>query len=220
MDGLEFYLPMQESSGIDTAASETMNSYDMAMYNGVTIGSDIINGHTIYKRIFGTGDYGWSSYQPNWSSNSYTILIQVKVGTSSGDHTVLNFGRNCLSIGADNTSLQLEVGGALAWWNGATPFSSIMNIFVTIDLPAGRTTLYTCTSSTRTERCFLNGTPGTAAAYTRLARGTSGDANHQDYEYLDNGEVRSIAIWNRVLTEQEMKDICAKLDNDGERLVE
>jgi len=220
-DGLERYWPMQEINGIDLTAAETMAGDDMSMYNGVTVGSDTINSNTIYKRIFGTGDYGQAGYQPNWtySGGSKTILLQMKNNSSSGDHTMLNFGRNVLSIGSDGSGVQLEVNNNISTWSSATPFSGILNIFITVDRGVWKTTLYTCTSAIRTERTYQWAIPDNQAANTRLARGASGDANHQDYEYLDDGEVRSIAVWGRILTESEMKDICGILDNDGGLIV-
>ena len=220
-DGLERYWPMQETSGTDTTATETMATDNMTMYNGVTIGSDTINGNVIYKRIFGSSDYGQAGYQPNWtwSGGSKTILIQVDHNSNSGDHTILNFGRNILSMASDGTGIQLEVNNRISTWSSATPFTSILNVFITVDRSAWKTSLFTCTSSTRTLRTSQWEIPDNQASYTRLGRGSSGDANHQDFEYMDNGEVRSIAVWGRVLSQNEMTDICTILDTDGGLIV-
>lgn len=221
IDGLERYWALQESTGTDTAGAETMASDTLSFYNGVTIGSDTINGQTIYKRIFGTSDYGEAGYQPDWTytGGSKTILIQVKALSSSGDHTILNFGRNVLSLASDGSSIQLEVNGSVENWNSATPFDSVMNLFITVDRDSWQTKLYTCTSTTLTERTSTWDIPDDKGVFMRVGRGASGDSNHQDFEYMDNGEVRSIAVWNRVLTESEMKDICSVLDNDGSLIV-
>ena len=221
IDGLERGWPMQETTGTDTAASELMQSDDMTMYNGVTISSDTINSQTIYKRIFGTNDYGQSGYQPDWTYNgsSKTILIQIDMDSASGDHTILNFGRNILSIASDGTGIQLEINNSIKTWSSATPFSGILNLFITVDRDTWLTSLYTCTSTTRTLRASDYKIPDNQAAYTRLGRGSSGDSNHQDYEYMDDGEVRSLWVWNRVLSEAEMKDICNVLDNSGGQVV-
>ena len=37
---------------------------------------------------------------------------------------------------------------------------------------------------------------------------------------MDDGEVRSLAVWGRVLSETEMKEVCDVLDNDGQLIVE
>ena len=49
----------------------------------------------------------------------------------------------------------------------------------------------------------------------RIGRGYTGDNNHQANEYMSDGSVRSVAIWHRVLTEQEMKAIAESLNDDG-----
>ena len=76
------------------------------------------------------------------------------------------------------------------------------------------------TDTTITERTQVWSVPDAAGAYLRVGRGTSGDSHHQDNEYMDDGEVRSFAVWDRVLTDSEMTNIVNVLDNKGKLIVE
>ena len=100
------------------------------------------------------------------------------------------------------------------WYNNA-PLTSITNLLIIIDRSAGKSQLYATTASADSLKATYNGLPTSDAAYTRIARGSNGDSNHQDYEYLDSGSVRSILIWKRVLSSSERIDICNILDTDG-----
>lgn len=217
-DGLERYWPMQETTGTDTTAVETFGK-DMTMYNGVTVGSDSIDGNTIYKRIFGPADYGEADLGGDLGEHSHTILIQVDMDSTSGDHTIFSFGRNILSIASDNTGIQLNVNGYKDTWSSATPFADVLNLFVVNDIVQNRCTLYSCTSSARTTRIQRLDSASGIVPYFRIARGASGDSNHQDYEYMNNGTVRSCAIWHSHLTEAAMISICGVLDDVGGLIV-
>ena len=217
-DGLIRYWALQETSGTNTDCEESVENDTANAYNGLTIGSDAINGNTIYKRIFGTSDYTEASLILD-RQGTYTILIQIDMNSISGDHTIFNNGANFLSLASDGTGIQLESGTQIQTWSSATPFSSILNLFVTYDYNNSVARLYETTSSTDTLRITNYNMPSNNASYFRVGRGSSGDANHQDDEYMDDGEVRSIAIWDRELSSAERKSIADKLDNDGGLIV-
>ena len=220
-DGLIRYWALQETSGTDTDGEEWVENDTMRFYNGVTIGNDTINGNTIYKRIFGTDDYGEASFTMN-RDGQYTFLLQIRANLSSGDHTYMNNGANFLSLAGDNTDVQLESGSTVGTWSSALPFTGVKNLFVTYDYNAWKVELYEVDTSTATNRITLWSMPswGATAQFFRIGRGASGDSNHQDDEYLDDGEVRSVAIWNRVLDTSEMVEIVKVLDTDGGLLVQ
>ncbi|RLC78696.1 MAG: hypothetical protein DRI61_09450 [Chloroflexi bacterium] len=213
-DGLVFYTPLQEDGGDDIAGEELVAANDIVFAGGVTIGSDTINSETIYKRIFGANDWGESPFAPDITAD-FTALIQVDMNSNTGDHTILNFGESNLSLASDGSNIQLEVNTSRHNWTSATPFSGILNLFLVVDTSAGRTYLYECDDTTRTQRATRPQVPSSVAQYIRIARGTAGDANHQDDEYMDDGEIRSIGCWSRILSEATMKNICDALDNDG-----
>lgn len=221
-DNLDYYWDLQESIGTDTVGDEKVVGAveDTTFYNGVTIDSDTINGATIYKRIFGASDYGQAATTVGFDLHSHTILVQSKHLSSSSDHTILNFGRNRVSLASTGTSIQLEVNNLTQDWTSASPFASNTNLFIVVDTVLSRCSLYTCDTSTRTLRATVEAIPDKEGQYIRLGRGAAGDANHQDSEYMaNNSEIRSLAIWSRVLTEVEMKQICVALDTDGGLLV-
>lgn len=213
-DELIRYWPMQESSGTDVVATETIASDDMTMYNGVTIDSDVIGGQTIYKRIFGTSDYGQAAFRYS-KTEDYTFLVQLKANLSSGDHTFFSTGRNRISVAGDNTSVQLEVDGNIVNWTSALPFTSILNLFIIMNQTRRMVCLYVVTGSSIINQITNSALPSRKGRWLRIGRGASGDSNHQDNEYLDDGEVRSVAIWNRVLTESEMQGVCSALESGG-----
>ena len=218
-DLLTRYWAFQEESGTNTDATETMAGDTMSFSGGVTISSDTIGSSTIYKREFGSKMYGESDFAPVLRSVNHTILIQISNLNTSGDHTMINFGRNVLSLDSDNSRLQLEVNRTISSLSSAMPFNSITNIFIVVNHDTRKTSVYIANSASADEKIVINSVPDANGIYTRLARGTSGDANHQDYEYLDNGDVRSIAIWQKALTPTEMKSICDIIDNDGGLIV-
>jgi len=218
-NGLENYWAFQESAGVDTLAVDTMAGADMVMSGGVAIGSDTINAHTVYKRLFRADDFGEAPFTADFSAHTHTIMVQVDVNSASGDHTLFSLGRNVLSVASDSNSIQLEVNGTIGTWSSATPFSGILNLFIVNDLAKNKCTLYTATPSGRTRRIVVNQVVSDQSIYFRLARGTSGDNNHQDFEYLDDGDVRSVAVWGKKLTQSTMKSICDTLDNKGALIV-
>ncbi len=217
-DKLENYWAMQETSGTNTLAVDAFGD-DMVMAGGVTIGSDSIDGNTIYKRIFGSNDYGEAPLSHDIGANPHTILIQVDMNSTSGDHTIISNGPNILSLASDGSSIQLNVNGSPVTWNSATPFSGIMALFITNDPVQNRCTLYSCTATACAQRAQSLQAATGITPYLRVGRGASGDSNHQDFEYMGNGEVRSVAIWHRILSESDRISICGVLDTDGGLLV-
>jgi hypothetical protein len=218
-NGLENYWAFQESAGVDTLAVDTMAGADMVMSGGVAIGSDTINAHTIYKRLFRADDFGEAPFTADFSAHTHTIMIQVDVNSASGDHTLFSLGRNVLSVASDGSSIQLEVNGTIGTWTSATPFSGVLNLFIVNDLSKSKCSLYTVTASGRTRRIVVNQVVSAQAIYFRLGRGAAGDNNHQDFEYLDDGDVRSVVVWGKKLTRSTMKSICDTLDTKGALIV-
>jgi len=215
-DNLVRYWPFQESSAGD--AVEKLGTGDDLAENGTfTYGSDTINGQTIYHRIFGSGDYLDGSYAMP-SSGDVTVMIQVEASTTSGDHTVIAFGRNVLSIGIDNTTTQLEVDGRLATWTSSTPYGEIKTLFIVVDRGSTTSTLYElakATTWTAQSKTSIGRVPGSAGTAIRVGNGFYGDNNHQNNEQLDNGKVRSVAVWEKALTAAEMEAIAESLNDDG-----
>lgn len=212
LDGLVWGSRINEGSGL--TSSDVVDSKDIS-WTGVTWSSDTINGNTINKVVFGSSDYGESSFAPEFSNKSYTILLAVKIGGSSGDHTVLNFGRNVLSLAGNDADLQLEIKNKISTWSSALPFTGIKYLWIRVRRNAGKTKLDEVTSTSVTNRINVSRLPNNDASYTRIARGSSGDANHQDFEYLDNGEVRCIWIWKGNKSNNFMKDVTKVLSVDG-----
>jgi len=139
-------------------------------------------------------------------------MIRCDMRTTSGDHTLFSTGDDVLSVAMDNTNIQLEVNGSIV--NNSAP-TGMVNLFITVDRTNGRTKLNNVTSATLTNIDDRSAIPNNNAAYFRLARGTAGDSNHQDNEYLDNGDVAQICIWERVLTDGEQKAVAKKIDDEN-----
>ena len=118
---------------------------------------------------------------------------------------------NKFSLAVDADDIQFSIGNSLRSWNSSSP-TGMINIFVTVDNANTTSTMYTVTSTASTQRLTLNRVPDIVFDFLRIARGTSGDGNHQDNEYLSDGSVRSISFWNRVLSTNEMQDVCDVLD--------
>jgi len=225
-DGLRGYWPFQETGTASTSSVDVMSSYDLTLYNepytytSGTVGS---GSEIIYERYFGANPQQYCENQDlqiPFSTNSITILLQIQMDSVTGDHTILSHGTNILSLASDMTSIQLELNGNLTSWTTATPFGVIKNMFIIANRTLNLTYLYDVTGSTANTRIIRSGVPNSDGASFRIARGYPGDSNHQDYEYADDMYIRSVAWWNRVLTDAEMIDIVTKLDVDGEYIVE
>jgi len=221
-DGLTRYWDMQEESGTDVTAIEKLgvSDDDMLAFNGVTISSDVINTITVYKRDFTSTAYMESAFKIDATSSgtTTTVMVQADIRTTSGDHTLFSTGRNIFSCAADNDDIQVNVNNKIQQWTNCTP-TGMINMFFIINIVDEYTKLYIVTPDTVTEKTSTFDIPDDISDYLRIARGTAGDGNHQDTEYLADGSIRSIAIWNKELSENEMKDIAYILDIKGMLLV-
>lgn len=231
-DGLIRYWDLQETGGgppfptgfptLVNGVEKFATGEDLVFFNNCDVDIDTISGQSIYKRRLGNQGYGEAPFILN-AGQAYTVLLQVKPTIFSGDHTVLNFGTNILSLGVDGTGLQLEVNGPIfTWVNASTYFtaSSMATICVTVNPTAGTTNLRSVdTVSGAIVRATASSIPAAPGIWTRVGRGAPGDANHQDNEYLGSnaspGLVRSLAVWDRNLLDSELEQVVATLDTDG-----
>ena len=195
---------------------------DFVFFNNCDVDTDTINGQTIYKRRLGTSGYAESPFVLT-PGQVYTIFLQVKPTIFTGDHTIINFGTNVLSLGVDNTTVQLEVNGFVTVWSGASAYlaaQSMGNLCICVDPLSGLTTLRSVdTTLGSIPRAASGFTPSALGSWIRLGRGAPGDANHQDFEFLGTnanpGEIRSLAIWDRILLDAELVELVSDLDVDG-----
>lgn len=215
-DGLVRYWPMQESSG-DTSAEAVVGD-TMTFTPGMTISSDTINGNTIYRRDFAALEFGEATYQAPLSSESVTFVIQMSYALASGDHTFFCNGTNRVSMAGDGGSIQAEVNGTIQAATGQNPFL-MRNLAIVMDFAAGQYRMLSFDSTGVTTLVSAVYTAPTTGQFFRVGRGAVGDSNHQDNEYLEDGSVRSVAVWSRVLLDSELQAIADSLDVDGGLLV-
>jgi hypothetical protein len=211
-DGMLRYWDMQEDTGIDTVAVEKFGTGDdFICTGGVAIDHDVINTITIYKRKFAGNAWMESVFKMDWTwtGTHVTLMIQAEVRTTLGDHTLFSCGRNIFSCAADNTSIQVNVDNAIQSWNSATP-SGMINMFFVINNDDWYTRLFTVTPTAVTQRTTVWDNPDNKAEFFRIARGTSGDGNHQETEYMDDGYIGQIGIWAGVKSSAEMMDMADK----------
>ena len=128
-----------------------------------------------------------------------------------------------LTAAALITTTPLNVKAYSDDYSNLKSYSNIENSIAQVspdlfDRNTWETRLYTVTNCV-IERCGEYRIPDTIFDYLRIANGTSGDGNHQAGEYLDDGDVRSIAWWNRVISSSEMIDIVNTLNVKGMLIV-
>lgn len=220
-DSLIRYWDLQETSGIDTTGVEKLGSgEDMICSGGVTISSDVIDSRTIYKRVFGASDLMEAAFafDNRSSQGQFSLLIQVDARTISGDHTIFSTGDNKLSLAPDGTQIQMSVNGGLQRWLSATP-TGMINMLIRSNSAQNMIQLHTVTFNSITWRAQATGVMDALFDYLRMANGTNGDSNHQSGEYLANGDIRSIAFWDRSISDNEAMDIINTLDVKGMLIV-
>ena len=219
-DGVVFSAPLQEEdSGTNIQGIDVIGGRNIDFYNSVETNSTTVGGNTVYYREFGSSDWGVSSFAPALSSKDHTILLPITDESDSGDHTIINFGDAVLSLASDYDDMQLEVNNTIDEWTGAMGLSSVTYLFIIVNRSTNQTILYDVTSSTVIDRITIPSVPSSDASYIRYARGTAGDPNHQDSEYMDDGTIYNNTIWDRVLSEAEMKDIVKTLGTTGGQVV-
>jgi hypothetical protein len=214
-DGMLRLWQLQEHTGTDDVGEEIIDDQDMKFTGGSTWGQDTIGSEIIYKRILNTSSaYGEAKLNIK-VGRTYTFCLWVDMNTLSGDHTLFSNGKNILSLGADGTNIQLEVNGVIKTWTNCLPFNEFKVLFVTVNPPYDKTVLLDVTSTTVTKVIDFHDTIRSKGIYFRLGRGASGDANHQDYEYMDDGAVRTVGIWDRILSDAQMTDIVTNFESGG-----
>lgn len=214
IDNMFRYWPLTEHTGTNDVGIDYIDGDNLNFYNNTTWEAININGVDTYMRSFGTTSYGESSKFKFKKNTSCTIMLQFKTNNSSGDHTIFSMGQNVLSLATDNTTIQIESNGALGNWLSATPINSLSTFFIVIDEVLEHVCLWQVTDEA-IKRCIVERTPTANGIYFRLGRGSAGDANHQDYEYMADGCVRMIGMWDKVLTENKMLDIGKAVNNGG-----
>ena len=218
IDGLAAYWPLQETTGTDVTGVEALGSgLDMNCAGGVSISSDTINGNVIYKRGFTVSSNMQAAYQHS-NGADLTLLVQCDCRTTSGDHTLFSTGRNVFSCAPDGTAIQSEVNGSKINWNGATP-TGMINLVFRVNRATNTTVMLEVSTLGVTQRTFHYRVPSHFWNYLRMANGTVGDSNHQSGEYLANGDIRSIAVWTRRLSNAELVDLMKTLDTKGMLIV-
>lgn len=227
--GCKRYWDLQETSGTDAVGAEKLNALentangtsligeDMICHDGVTISSDTINSNTIYRREFTSIAFMEAAFkQP--SNEDFTIIIQVDMRTISADHTVFSCGRNIVSLGADNTKLELNVDRSFTNYTPPTP-TGMTNFAIRVNKSRNLTEFLEVTTTTVTSRLHRWRTPRYDFSYLRIANGTRGDSGHQDGEFGDNMGVRSIAVFDHVVPDSVLMDIAKTLDTEGMLIV-
>ena len=218
IDGLTAYWPLQETTGTNITGVEALGSgLDMACAGGVTISSDTINGNLIYKRGFTVSANMQAMYKHS-NGADLTLLVQCDCRTTSGDHTLFSTGRNIFSCAPDGTAIQSEVNGSKINWNSATP-TGMKNLVFRVNRATNTTVMLEVSTLGVTQRTFHSRVPSHFWNYLRMANGTVGDSNHQSGEYLANGDIRSIAVWDRRLSNAELVDLMKTLDTKGMLIV-
>ena len=215
VDGLVRYWALQEESGTNTDGREEMVGDTAVFTGGATVGSTTISGVTVYHRTLESAAYGQAEYQLPASDTDFTVLIQFRQDTITGDHTVINFGANVCGLAVDNTTMQINTQGDVSTWASSTPFNEIKTMFMVCDRTSGWVRLYDLSSGSAVQRINRTTLPNADGDATRFGRGASGDGHHQDNEYMADGDIRSVAIWERALSTSEMEDIADFLDNEG-----
>ena len=227
-DDLDFYLAMQESSGVETTAVDKIAGNNMSMFTDVTIDSDTIGDLTKYKRIFGTEGYGEVSKSFLFDSQDWTIWMQGKESMGNSIAVpIVAFGEDELVLTRQIKAFGLIAhSGNVGTWSSAFPFSDIKNIVVTLDQATSDIVAY---EVTRLNAIVRINTPASAnypanVSLMRFGRGI-GSGTWSDSRYwiatggFTPGQVRSFAIWKRILSTSEMTIIADKLDIQGALIV-
>jgi hypothetical protein len=221
-DSMARYWAFQESSG--TTGREELADDDATFYGEPSVGSVTISGATIYHRIFVDNQYGQATYSLPASDTDFTVMIQIRSDTTSGDHTFINFGADVCGLAVDNDDIQINTRGEVTTWTTAIPFNEIKTLFMVCNRTSGWVRLYDLSSGSAVQRISRTTLPNADGDLVRFGRGAAGDGHHQDTEYLgtasDPGNIRSVGIWERALSTSDMEDIVDFLDNQGGILVE
>lgn len=214
-DGVFRSWPLQEHATTDEDGVELIDDKTMSFFGGVTSGSDIVNGVTVYKRVMTGVGYGQGSVKIKKGRN-YTFFFAFEYNETDGEHTIFSTGQNILSLGADGADFQLQVNGNIDTWVDAIPLNTGMHyFFVVVDFDMDKTYLYDVTQTTANQMVDIHDTPKSNGIFLRLGRGCSGDARHKDYEYIGDGSFRAATVYSEALSTTRMKDIVATFEKGG-----
>ena len=219
-DGMVNCWNFQEHVSPGENAVDLIDGSDMTFSGNVTYGSDAIGNETIYKRVFGALGYGEAKVKVR-TKPQYTFCIWVSAETDTGDHTILSLGKNILSLAADNGDMQLELNGKIHAWPNVMPFNGFKILFITIDPKMDKTYLHEVKRNDNGVMeanlvVNIHDTIKRKGIYFRAGRGAEGDANHQEYEYIDSGAIRTIGIWeDHVVPDAQKIDIAINFEDGG-----
>jgi len=216
-DGMIGAYLFQEHDHIDEVGINIIDSNESMIFSGgVNFGNDIINDKNVYKRIFNGDCYGQTKIILK-NNKSYTILLIIEADTISGDHTIFSTGRNILSLSKSDNFIQLSVDGKTSTWIDPV-LNELLYLFAVIDIDSNLTKLCEVSDTECIDRIIHFDVPSKKGIYFRLGEGTSGDANHQNNEFLYNGQCRTLGFWDRCLDDSQMIDITKTL-NTGSLLI-
>lgn len=209
-DSLVRYWALQEdddagtnATGVDTMASGD----DLSAFGSVKIGSAVVNADRAYHRVFASGDNDYMQGTYSFSrKRDFTWMLEIHPEEDTNVHTFLSTGVDLISLAGNAAAVELAVNGVVDTWAAALPFTEMKCLFVVQDYSAAIVTLYEADGAgTVTQRAQRNASCAVNGTSIRLARGYAGDANHDDTDYLDDGAIRSCAIWyNKPLSLMEM----------------
>ncbi len=221
-DSLVRYWALQEDddAGTNATADDAMGSGDnLAAYNGVTQDSSIINVDRIYRRVFGSSDYMAGTYtaaaNADWSA---MIEIQDLNTTTTSRHTYISLGEGGASGGVSfghysgTIGYLLQVGTKIAYSSTygsmvvpTIPHTEVHTFFIVHDFSAATVTLYEADGEgSVTIALQVAYSPTAAGLALRLANGIGSAGYFDTGNYLNDGEIRSCAIWERELSLAEM----------------
>ncbi len=212
--GLVRYWALQEyQAGNGTAGIETLGSGDDIDFSvgtaTLTVDSDLVNDNRIYRRVFAAGNYGNATWTFD-KTKDFTIAIDILPNQSTAaDHTWWITGDDRLSLGQDSMSnmVQLCINGGVS--NPVAPSSETRIFFVTHDASVNITRLYWEDDNGGISHLVsVAASPILNGQVFRLADGYAGDTNMTPGEFLDDGEVSWVAIWeDKALSPIEMNYI-------------
>ena len=181
-DGLARYWPMQEDddAGVDAPADDALPFGELTAHNGVTISSEVINGHRKFHRVFGATNYFSGAYAAS-ATASWTAMIEVQDNNNAGRHTYLALGesgfRGGVALGGyDSVTYQvmMEVGLSKVYASPAVtlPMTEPATLFVVHDAAAPSVTLYSADGlGTVTQLAQRGSSPGAVGASMKIADG-------------------------------------------------
>jgi len=203
-------LQEDDDAGTNATGVDAMGSGDdLAAHNGVTIDSAVINVDRQYRRVFGVGDYMQGTYTAP-AVSSWSAMIEVEDRNATGQRVYLALGEagagGGVAVGAYNGQILLEVASTQVYWAApGLPWSSVHSLFVVHDSAGSTVKLYDCDGEgSATLQITVPISPTLPGAFIRIGNGILTRGFLDAGEYLNDGDVRSCAIWSRALSLAEM----------------